>query len=158
MSRIALGLGLQDRVRLGKGGQITQAILEDVVEAIAGAINKELGIQELQAWTTAAFEPMANSYKEALIGEFLDTDTLAREPSSHVVVRQGKPSRLSMTLLNGLRLRIRASGTIETPGDQYLWITSQLNPAQQSWRGVFAPPPGRMNSLDRPWAPWNPWA
>lgn len=70
MSRIALGLGLQDRVLVGKGRQISQAILEDVIESIAGAIQEELGMEELYAWTLAVFEPMTKAYRDVLVGEF----------------------------------------------------------------------------------------
>jgi len=73
MSRIALGLGLQDRVQVGKGTHITQAILEDVLEALAGAILKELGFKELEAWTLATFEPMVKAYRDALVGESLES-------------------------------------------------------------------------------------
>lgn len=69
MSRIALALGLAEHVRLGKGARISQAILEDVLEAMVGAIDRELGFVELCLFTEKTFGPMAQAYKDILVGK-----------------------------------------------------------------------------------------
>lgn len=70
MSRIALALGLQERVLLHRQTHLSQAILEDVIEAIAGAIGEELGHEELYRWTQLTFGPMVQNYRDALVGKF----------------------------------------------------------------------------------------
>lgn len=59
-----------DHIRVGRNMKITQSMLEDVVEAIAGAILLELGYSALYKWTLLALGPMVEDYKRALCGEF----------------------------------------------------------------------------------------
>jgi dsRNA-specific ribonuclease len=66
-----LGLGLETRIQVGSGCKVSQSILEDVVEAIAGAIDEELGFSELYAWTEVTFGPMIEIYKVNMIGKLL---------------------------------------------------------------------------------------
>jgi dsRNA-specific ribonuclease len=68
LSRVGLGLDLQDRIRIGTNTRLTQGMFEDVVEAIAGAILLELGYPVLYKWTVLVLGPMVEEYKRALEG------------------------------------------------------------------------------------------
>jgi dsRNA-specific ribonuclease len=68
LSRIALGLGLQDRILVGADCKVSQRVLEDVLEAIAGAILEELGYPELYQWTEAAFGHILEDIKRRIQG------------------------------------------------------------------------------------------
>jgi dsRNA-specific ribonuclease len=77
-SRVALGLGIEDRIRVGKGRDVSQAVCEDVVEAIAGAIVEELGYPELYAWTELTLGPMVEIYKDSLKSKLSNISGLPR--------------------------------------------------------------------------------
>jgi hypothetical protein len=58
-----------DHIRDGKDVQVSQAMLEDVVEAIAAAIISELGYPSLCKWTHLVVGPMIEDYKQINNGE-----------------------------------------------------------------------------------------
>lgn len=59
----SFGLGLQHRIKVGPGAKVSQSVLEDVIEAIAGAISEDLGYPELYKWTETTVGPMVEIYK-----------------------------------------------------------------------------------------------
>jgi dsRNA-specific ribonuclease len=60
---------LAKHVRVGKGERISQAVLEDVLEAIVGAIDRELSFVELCRFTKKTFGPMVQTHKDRPVGE-----------------------------------------------------------------------------------------
>lgn len=56
-------------IRVGKDVQVPQAMLEDVVEAIAAAILSEQGYPSLCKWTHLVVGPMVEDYKQIKNGE-----------------------------------------------------------------------------------------
>jgi dsRNA-specific ribonuclease len=61
-------LGIQDRIRVGDDFKVSDKVLEDVVEAIAGAILEELGYPALYRRTEVAFGPIIESIRGHIRG------------------------------------------------------------------------------------------
>jgi hypothetical protein len=65
---VGLGLELQGGIRIDRNLKVTQGMLEDIIEAIAGAILYELGYPNLFRWTVLAIGPMVEDLETFLCG------------------------------------------------------------------------------------------
>lgn len=89
-----MGLDLQDRIQVCKRWSVSQSILEDVLEALAGAIGEELGYQELYKWTEMTLGPMIEEFNRRLKGQYHMFPASVLSLSSAPKMKQRLPEKI----------------------------------------------------------------